>query len=82
MSSPEQELYPIIRGAQPAGVVHAGKVKTKERATMERLDVGDAFMVDTYTKYTAVRGVRYELKPKKFSVTKVPGQGWQVLRIE
>jgi len=73
--------YEIIRAATPAPV-HYARSKSIERLTMEELEVGDAFMVHDYDAHLRCVYARAEMKPKKFSVRKVPSKGWQVRRVE
>lgn len=47
---------------------------------MEAMEVGDAFVATEHSAASRARYARYELAPWKFTVRKVPGQGWQVRR--
>ena len=74
-------MYEIQRNAPEVPVDPGGAgVKSPERIAMEQLQVGDAFMADTYEAMQRARWARPRLAPKQFSVRKVGGQGWQVRR--
>lgn len=75
--------YQIIKDApEPLRSQQPGKPKTPERQTMELLEVGDAFMAPTEQAATRARNARYELRPRKYTVRKIAGEGWQVRRYE
>lgn len=74
--------YEIIRNAIEVEVLPGGReAKTEERAVMERLRVGDAFIVGEFSAMQTARWARARLYPKRFSVRKLAdGRGWQVRR--
>lgn len=74
-------MYEIIRAAAPAPVLLT-RPKSVERLTMEELSIGDAFIVRSHEAHMRCVWARADMKPKKFSVRKVPGVGWQVRRVE
>jgi len=75
--------YVIERNAPEVPADPGGTLpKSPERIAMESLDVCDAFMVDAHEAMQRARWIRHRLRPKKFTVRKVGGEGWQVRRVE
>lgn len=74
--------YEIIRGAAEVEPLPGGSVfKTQERETMERLRVGDAFVIAEFAAMQRARWARARLYPKRFTVRKLAdGRGWQCRR--
>lgn len=72
--------YQIVRSMPEVPVTAPQRTKSDERITMERLGIGDGFWTTEYDAAGRARSARFELAPKKFTVRKVPGQGWQVRR--
>lgn len=72
--------YEIVENIRPALPLAGGRSKCAERETMERLPVGGGFWIKEASRVQAARDARPKLKPKRFTVTKVPQTGWQVRR--
>lgn len=73
--------YEIYQAEPPQMRRHIGPDRTEERLTMERLAVGEAFMLGEAThRRRAIDAARY-LRPKVFTVRKIPGRGWEVQRV-
>lgn len=74
--------YEIIRNAAEVDQLPGGAAfKTEERETMERLRVGDAFIVGDHSAMLRARWARARLYPKRFTVRKLgDARGWQVRR--
>lgn len=49
---------------------------------MLALEPGQSFAMDTEEEYIRARGTVHKLKPRKFSVRKVPFEGWRIWRLE
>lgn len=73
--------YEIIKNATPPRRP-PGTPKSEEREAMETLEIGDAIMVSTEDLRMRCENVRKMLKPKRFSIHKVPKIGWMVRREE
>lgn len=51
-------------------------------AAMRGLEVGQSFVVSTHEGYTAVRARWTDLRPKRFAMRKIGGEGWRLWRLE
>lgn len=73
--------YEIVKGVPPPPPKRAAW--SPEREAMERMEVGDHFIVGDPSRVDAARWAQFVLKPKKFIVQKqADGSGWGVWRTE
>lgn len=61
---------------------HHGRFCGPLRERMETLHPGDSFTLDDEAEYLLARGTVNKLKPKKFSIRKIPHIGWRIWRVE
>lgn len=74
-------MYTILKSVE--SIPHMHSRKTRERRTMEELEIGDAFVVDDEDAAQRARWARRNLEPKKFSIRKLTADGgWQIRREE
>jgi hypothetical protein len=58
-----------------------GRLPGPLRERMETLHVGDSFRLDTEAEWLLARGTVNKLRPKRFSIRKIPREGWRVWRV-
>jgi hypothetical protein len=61
--------------------IRRGRLPGPVRERMEVLRVGDSFRLDTEQEYMLARGTASKLRPRKFSIRKIPHEGWRVWRL-
>jgi hypothetical protein len=59
-----------------------GRPPSPVLARMRELEIGESFCVDTWEERQVIRSVQSKQHPKKFSVRKIPHEGWRVWRVE
>lgn len=74
--------YAVLQNAPEVPVPVGSRVKSPEREAMERLQVGDAILITDAERVRTARDARYRLQPRKFTVRKIAGKGWQVRRTQ
>lgn len=74
-------MGPIETGI-PLVAERRGRLPGPLRERMETLRPGDSFSLDSEQEFMLARGTVNKLKPKKFSIRKIPHEGWRVWRVE
>lgn len=63
---------------RPAG---PGRRAAEETVAMKTMEIGQSFLVTDYKRREFVRSKLVHLRPRRFSIHKVPG-GWRVWRVK
>lgn len=75
--------YVIEHGVHmPSTIQRAGgRPPSEEHLLMTTMEVGESFLITDYMRWQFVRGKLTKMRPKRFSMRKVPG-GWRLWRTE
>jgi hypothetical protein len=74
--------YVIEQGIEPPAQLprRGGRPASEEHTLMMAMQVGESFMVHDYLRWLFLRGKLTKMRPRKFSMRKVPG-GWRLWRV-
>jgi hypothetical protein len=71
-----------VRGPKPPHQPkQPGRQPAAETTLMQTMEVGESFLVDDYMRWLFLRGKLTKMRPRRFSMRKVPG-GWRLWRTE